>query len=314
MSPCYDKRMKFFLLFLPVVCLLAQNPAPPPVPATPAAAAPAPKVPPDKVVLTVGDTKFTAAQIEQIIDSLPEQYHAMARGAGKRDFGNSLVRILVLADEGRRRKLNESPEYKVQEKFQEDNFLAGRTFADINDHTTIDDAQLQSYYDAHKGDYEQVRARHILIRTSDSPMPLEKGKKDLSDKEALAKAQDLRAKIVAGADFAAIAKEESDDTGSKVNGGDLNFFHRGQMVAPFEQAAFNLKVGEVSQPVKTQFGYHIIKVEAHESKSFEEVKPELEKRLKPEMGQKAVEDLEKKANAVLDSDYFGPPKPPAPTK
>jgi parvulin-like peptidyl-prolyl isomerase len=80
------------------------------------------------------------------------------------------------------------------------------------------------------------------------------------DAEALALANELRARILAGEDFAALAQAYSDDTGSGANGGDLGWFGRGRMVAPFEEAAFSLPVGEVSEPVKTDFGYHLIEV------------------------------------------------------
>ena len=304
-------------LFLsPVVCLLAQTPTPKPAsPAAPKvtlseekpAASTAPSVPPDKVVLAVGSMKLTAQQYDLIIDSLPEQYRGAARGAGRRDFAQNLVRIMVLADEGKRRKVDQSPAFKTQQEFQDMNLLAGKTFNEIGNDTKVSDADLKAMYDAHKSEFEQVRARHILIRMSGSPLPLKPGQKDLSDAEALAKAQDLRKQIMAGADFAALASKESDDTGSATQGGDLNFFHKGQMVAPFEQAAFALKVGEVSEPVKSQFGYHVIKVEAHEAKSFEDSKADLEKRVRPEMAQKAIEDLTKKAMVIMDPEFFGPP-------
>lgn len=81
-----------------------------------------------------------------------------------------------------------------------------------------------------------------------------------SDVEALALADELRARILAGEDFAALARAYSDDTGSAVEGGDLGWFGRGRMVAPFEEAAFSLPIGEVSEPIKTDFGYHLIEV------------------------------------------------------
>jgi peptidyl-prolyl cis-trans isomerase C len=295
------------LLFLPAACLLAQNPPPPPAgrPAPAAAAATKPSVPPDKVVLTAGDLKLTAAQFDMIIDSLPEQYRVNAHGAGRRDFGQNLARILVLAQEGKRRKLDETPAYKVEAEFQLENFLAGKVFADISEHTKPGDADLQKFYEANKAKYEQVHARHILIHTA----PLAAGQKEQSDADALAKTQALRKKIVDGADFAAVASQESDDSGSKVKGGDLGSFRRGQMVPQFEQAAFTLKVGELSEPIKTQYGYHLIKVESREAESFDKVKPELEKLVGPDMARKAVEDLEKQANVALDQDFFGAPVP-----
>lgn len=87
------------------------------------------------------------------------------------------------------------------------------------------------------------------------PAPVER-----TDAEARALAEDLRQQLLDGADFATLAQEYSDDTGSGANGGDLDWFGRGAMVAPFEEAAFSLEVGEISEPIKTQFGYHIIEV------------------------------------------------------
>lgn len=284
------------LFFFPAALLLAQNPPPSAVKAT---------VPADKVVISAGDMKLTAAQFDLIIDSLPEQYRVTARGPGRKEFGQNLARILVLSQEGKKRKLDETPAYKVEAEFQLENFLASKVFADISAQTKVSDADLQKFYDAHKAEYEQVHARHILIHTK----PLSAGQKEQTDAEALAKAQELRKKIVDGADFAAVASQESDDAGSKVKGGDLGSFKRGQMVPQFEQAAFALKVGELSEPIKTQYGYHLIKVESREAKSFDEAKPELEKRVAPEMTQKVVQDMEKQAGVTLDPEFFGAPAP-----
>jgi parvulin-like peptidyl-prolyl isomerase len=117
---------------------------------------------------------------------------------------------------------------------------------------------------------------------------------------------DLRAKIVAGADFAAVAKESSDDTGSGANGGDLGSFGRGQMVPEFDKEAFLLPVGELSQPVKSPFGYHLIKVESHVTKSLDEAKPDIEKKLRPEIARNEVEQLRKSATVLMDDGFFGP--------
>lgn len=287
------------------LCLLAQAPVP-----KPTAPAFTPAVSPDKVVITVGDMTLTAAQFNQLIEMLPEQNRTAARGPGRKQFADQIVRVLVIAEEGKRRKLDENAAYKTQAQFQAENLLAGRTIADL---TKMDDAELRKYYDEHKADFEQVRARHILIRTKGSPMPADSNKKELTDEEALAKAQEIRKKIMDGADFAKLASEESDDS-SKTAGGDLNFFKRGQLVPPFEQAAFAMKVGDVSEPVKTPFGYHIIKVEDKREETFEQAKPDIERKLQPERSKSAVEDLVKKASVTLDPDFFGSPAgaPPAP--
>ena len=121
----------------------------------------------------------------------------------------------------------------------------------------ITDAQIQEYYQSHQDEFkqgEEVEARHILIRPQSQD--------DAGWQAALEKAQEVYRKATApGADFAALAREYSDDTGSKEKGGDLGWFGRGRMVPAFEQAAFSLEPGQVSEPVRSQFGYHIIEVE-----------------------------------------------------
>jgi parvulin-like peptidyl-prolyl isomerase len=273
---------------------------------------PAPKtmpvVPPDRVVVAAGDLKITAAQFDQIIDALPEQYRAAARGSGRKQFADNVVRIAVLAQEGKRRKLDESSAYRTQSMFEDANLLANMTYEAIGKNAKVDEADVRKYFEAHKTEFEQVRARHILIRVQGSPAAVRPGQKDLTEAEALAKAQDLRKRIQAGEDFAQLARQESDDAGSGANGGDLGSFRHGQMVPSFEQAAFALQPGELSEPVKSPFGYHVIKVEAKESKSFEEVRPELERRMRPEQAQKTLEELQKKSQVVLDPDFFATAK------
>ena len=143
-------------------------------------------------------------------------------------------------------------------------------------------------------------------------MPLKKDKKELTEEEALAKAQEIRKKLLAGEDFATLAKAESDDAGSGANGGDLCTFGHGRMVPAFESVAFTIPVGEISEPVKSQFGYHIIKVESRGEKSLVEVKAEIERKLDGEAVKKIMDDLRTAANVKMNEDFFGPPLPPRP--
>jgi len=264
-----------------------------------------PAVPPGRAVITIGDIRITAAEFDQMIDALPENYRGVARGAGRKQFADNLVRILVLAEEGRRRKIDESSSFKTQAMFSAANLLAGLTADDVRKNVKLDDAELHRYYDEHKLEHERVRARHILVRMQGSPLPVTPGQRDLTEAEALAKAREIRQKIQDGGDFASLAGTDSDDSESSSNGGDLGFFRRGQRVPSFEEAAFALKVAELSQPVKSPFGYHIIRVEAREFKTFEEMRPEMEKKMRPELAQKTVEELAAKAGAVLDPEFFG---------
>lgn len=270
---------------------------------------PLPSVPPDKVIITVGDLKITAAQFNMICDSLPEQSRASARGPARKLFADQLVKVLALASEGHRRKLDENEAYRVQTSIQNANLLAGMTFDAIAKEAKIGDAELKTYYDTHKSDYEQVHAFQILIRMQNSPIAVKPGQKDLTDAEALAKAQEVRKKLVDGADFSTLALAESDDPQSQAKGGDLGTFKRGHMVPAAEEVAFSMKPGEISQPIKSVLGYHVIKLESKSmTKTFEEAKPELEGKARPEIARKAMEDLQKTDTVVLDPEFFGTAK------
>jgi peptidyl-prolyl cis-trans isomerase D len=135
--------------------------------------------------------------------------------------------------------------------------------------------EIQQYYNAHQDQYtvkDQVRVRHILIAVP-------QGADAATDAKAKAKAEDLLKQIKAGADFAALAKANSDDPGSKAQGGELGFLQHGATVPEFDAAAFSLPVGQVSDVIKTQFGYHILQVEEKQSahvKSVDEVKDQIE--------------------------------------
>jgi peptidyl-prolyl cis-trans isomerase C len=267
---------------------------------------PAPaQVPPDKVILTVGDLTITAQQFDEITDGIQDQYKAFVKGPGRKQFADQLVKVLVLAQEGKRLKLDEKPAFKAQVMYQDDQVLANATYLALSKDVKIDDAALHAYYDAHKAEYEQVHARHILIRMKGSSVPVKPGGKDLSDEEALAKAQDLEKRLKAGEDFDKLAAAESDDASNAANGGDLGTFGHGRMVPAFEETAFKLTPGQISEPVKSQFGYHIIKVESHESKSFDDVKAEIDKKLRPEEAKKALDTLEKSTKVAYDDVFFG---------
>jgi peptidyl-prolyl cis-trans isomerase D len=138
----------------------------------------------------------------------------------------------------------------------------------------VTDADVQAYYNAHQEQYqvkEQVRVRHILIAVP-------AGADSKTDAAAKAKAQDLLKQIKSGGNFADLAGKNSDDPGSKVQGGELGWLDRGKTVPEFDKVAFSLAPGQTSDLVKTQFGYHILQVEEKKTahlRPLAEVKPEI---------------------------------------
>lgn len=174
----------------------------------------------------------------------------------------------------------------------------------------VSDAEMKKYYDEHIDEYkkDEVEASHILIKTTDdNNKPLS----EAEQKKAKAKAEKVLKEVKAGGDFAELAKKYSQDPGSAANGGALGAFGKGMMVQEFEEAAFGMEPGEVSDLVKTDFGYHIIKVtdRIKETTSFEEAKAGIkEEILKNKYGEK-IAALQKKAkiekfDKVIESAEF----------
>ena len=157
----------------------------------------------------------------------------------------------------------------------------------------IDDKKIKAYFDENKAAYDgtEIRASHILVDTREM-------KTDAELAQALEKIKKIKAEVDSGKDFAEVAKQYS-DCPSKDKGGDLNFFKRkGQMVEPFAAAAFALKVGQVSDPVKTPFGYHIIKVTEIKNGTavkFDDVKQNIKQNMMEEKAQVLIRQLLEKA-------------------
>ena len=168
----------------------------------------------------------------------------------------------------------ESSSYEVPEKRRLRFLLVDQTA--IFDSLTLTEDELQQYYDTNLSQYQtpgQVRASHILLRV------------DGDDEAVTARAAELAAEARAGADFAELAREHSEDDTNAENGGDLGLFGRGRMVPEFENAAFALAAGEVSDPVRSPFGYHVIKVTEKQeevTQPFAEVRGAIENVLKRE--------------------------------
>jgi peptidyl-prolyl cis-trans isomerase C len=154
--------------------------------------------------------------------------------------------------------------------------------------TVVSEAESRAFYDQNASMFEkpeQVQARHILIKMEGDVTEAQKA-------EALVKIEMIRKKALEGEDFAALAGEYSEDPGSSVKGGDLGHFSRGQMVKPFEEAAFALKTGEISAVVETQFGYHIIEVTDRQPASvvgYETVQAQIVERLKQEKSRREIQ-------------------------
>ena len=174
-------------------------------------------------------------------------------------------------------------EYRVGEQRKVKYLLLDRDQARLK--VAVPPNDVQRYYNDNIEQYqtpEQVRARHILLNTA--------GK----DEAAVRKqAEAILAQVKGGADFGALAQKVSEDEGSKVNGGDLGFFGRGRMVPEFETAAFMMEPGQISDLVKSQFGFHIIKVEEKRpasTQTLDQVRPQIQQTLTMQIADQQISD------------------------
>lgn len=228
---------------------------------TETAAKPAEKSDPNKVLATVNGVKLTQGEVDQASSDLDPQFSRLPDEQRRLAALAALVDIKVLAGAAKAEKLDDSEDFKQRIEFLKDRALHNEYFQTaIVD--KIGDDEVRARYDqeiAAMPAKNEVRARHILVKTEDEAKALIK-------------------KLNGGAKFEDLAKENSSD-GSAAQGGDLGYFGEGMMVPEFEKAAFALDVGSYTkEPVKSQFGYHLIKVEdkrQQQPPAFDQVKDQV---------------------------------------
>lgn len=264
-----------------------------------------------KILAKAGELIISEDDLDRIIEyyeperkKLIQQNPQMKLAVLKQIIANSL--IYKIAEEN---KFLEKPEIKEQIKLVKEHFIASVFLKEqVIKNITVNEEEAKIYYQTHLNEFievpEQVRAKHILFRLPQNATEDDK-------KKVIEKANNIIKLLKDGADFGEMAKIYSDDPGTKSKGGDLGFFGKGRMVKPFEDAVFSMKVGEISNPVQTNFGIHIIKLEERKEakyKPFETVKEQVVKKATEEKQKKAVldymENLFKEKKVQIDEDLI----------
>lgn len=194
----------------------------------------------------VGDTVITQADFEREMKALPEFVQKMFEGSsGREKFLDELIKRELLYKEALKKGLDKDSEYlKKIEDFKKITLVGLLLQKEIESKVKVSDQDVKDYYEKNKERFApvtQIRVSHILVKTE------EEAKKILE-------------RLKKGGDFAQIAKKYSIDTVSAKNGGDLGFLSKGQMLPEIEEVATRLKIGEISEPIKTKSGHEIIKV------------------------------------------------------
>jgi peptidyl-prolyl cis-trans isomerase C len=255
-------------------------------PATPAT----PAEPAQETLAVVNGTKITRLDFDQLVQQFRPQASAWAehnKGRVMRD----LVILELLGQEAKKLQLDQDPTVRSQITIQTNNLLARLVVQKyVTERAAVTDETIRQHYEASKHDYmeeEQITASHILVKTEQE-------------------AQEVIKELKAGKDFEELAKARSLDPSGQ-RGSSLGTFGRGRMVPAFEAVAFALPVGEISAPVQTQFGYHVIKVterSAAHVKPLEEVQDDIREKLLSQSVDALLDDLRNKAKVeVVNPEY-----------
>ena len=233
-------------------------------------------------LVKVGKSEITQDNFLKEISRIPEWAREQFTGKeGKEKLLDEIIKRELVYQDAKRMKLDKDPEYleKVKE-FEKMTLISIILKKEVEDKAKVDDAEVKEFFDKNADKFTigtKIRASHILVETEDQ-------------------AKKLRERIKKGESFEKLAETFSKDKGSASKGGDIGYFGSGQMVPEFERAVMGLKTNEISEPVKTRFGYHIIKlvdVAKGETASFEQSKEPIRKQL-----------LAEKQKGLIDS-YIG---------
>ncbi len=246
-----------------------------------------------KVLARVASEDITEAEVLEFIQPFGQQAMMLyGTEQGRKMILDDVISMRLYALDAEEAGFDRTPEFQAQLANAKRAMLAQASMRKVIEGLTVSDDEARKFYDDNAKMFiqpERVHARHILV----------------SDDATLAKVQD---ELKSGKSFDAVAKQYSTDPGSANNGGDLGEFPRGVMVSEFEEAAFDLKnPGDVSEPVKSQFGWHIIKLEEHIPESptpFEQVKPRILQELRDQKTQEILQERAKELEGKYKVERF----------
>lgn len=250
-----------------------------------------------KVIARIGDRVYTTEDFQRWMELNPEDRQEAVAADDKKKAGmlNQIITNMVIADVARKQKFDRQSDIKEKMKYVINGFLTLEYIERVvAAGVSLTEEEIKNYYEENINKFskpEEVRARYIMIKV-DAEMD------ETAKQDARKKAEEILNQVRNGSDFAALAKEHSDDQTSRSRGGYLGWFGRGSMLPEFEAAAFALQSGETSEIVETSRGYYLIKVEERkegEVKPLEEVRQMIETPLLIEKKREAINNFVQQA-------------------
>lgn len=252
-----------------------------------------PDIQPDDVVVSINGEDFTAGQLDRLRNNLPEAFRERTQRMNTKSFVETFGYLHTLAGLAEEAGLDEKEPFKTQLEFNTMNFMAQAYLSEINGDLEITHEDQEEFYEEHKDDYTEARVSAIYFDYDPLPELAEKaGREVVSEQDAWGQAEQVLAELREGADFAAMAKEHSDDAGSAEKGGDLGWFKpEDQLSQALKKAIFSLEEGQISTPIKDGGRYYLLKVTETRPRPRKEIAPQMLQRLQSEMLRQRLDEL-----------------------
>ncbi len=257
---------------------------------------------PDKVVLKVGNTQVTQAEMDQMIAKMDMQARAIVARRGRRPVADEYIKMLVLSQRAEAEHMDTSPAVKPLLDRVRAETLAEAEYEDMRRKTEVTADEVSQYFAAHKPDFETVKVREFVVRQrpADSNDP----KKGLAPIQAKAKAEAIRKALLAGTDIPKIVEKYGDFPNVQMIDKNFKYLRRENMRSDLAEATFAVKDSGVSELVVTPETIFIVKVFGHMNPELKDVQEEIAGKLKQEKLDAELEDMKKKAGVWFDEEYF----------
>jgi len=257
----------------------------------------------EKIVMRINGEAISETEFNALVRTAPEQMRPFyTTEAGRRSLAEQLVKLKTLEQEARKLGANEDADVMAQLDVDRANVLAAYTLRKLVGAPT--EAEVRAEYARTKEAYASVPLSHILIAYQGGAVPARRGQAPPAP-VAIQKAKQIVAKLRAGANFAQTALAESDDAESGERGGDLGPVSPEQLPQELAQVVMTLKPGDVSDPVQSKFGIHILRVSARQVQPIERVREQLAQKIQQQKLNATLERLQKGAKVDLDPKFFG---------
>jgi hypothetical protein len=280
-------------------------PPPSPVVATAVSVAGAPaagEAPNGPVIMRINGEPVTENEFQLFLSTLPDNIRLMAnQSEARKKIADQFVRMKVVEQEGRKLGGDKDPDVRSKMDFGHTNVLVEYALKKLA--PAPPESQIRSEYEKHKGEFGAAEISHILVAYQGGKVPPKAGP-PLPMEQAIQKAQAIEAKLRSGSLFGPTAAQFSDDTTSGVQGGKLGEVQPGMLPPEIQAVVDKLSPGEISQPVRSEFGIHIFRLDDRRPAPYEQVKPMIVRKLQQDAVTAAIDKLEKSARVEKDPKYF----------